>query len=276
MTEVIAEMGINFNGDMEIAKKMIDVAYAAGIDYVKFQKRDIDLVYTKEELDKPRESPWGTTTREQKQGLEFNRTQYCQIDDYCREKDIAWFASVWDRKSADFILNFHSVPLMKIPSALITDLELLDCCANHPHWRPIILSTGMSTLDMVDKAIDVIGMNKIYCIMHCTSTYPTDISEMNMKCVPNLREKYPWTKIGFSNHYPGLMGMVMALNYDADMLEFHMTLDRASYGSDQAASIEPQGVFKLLEYKCLIESMKGNGIKEIYKSELPIMAKLRR
>jgi len=277
MTEIIAELGINFNGDLEIAKKMIDVAYTAGCAYVKFQKRDIDSVYTKEELDKPRESPWGETTREQKEGLEFGLPEYSLIDSYCSKKGIDWFASVWDLKSADFMLDgFETTPLLKIPSALLTNYELLDACANHPRWKPIILSTGMSTLQMLDDAIKTIGKHKIYCIMHCTSTYPTDPQEINIECLPMLKGLYPWTKIGFSNHYPGLMAMTLAMAHGVDMLEFHITLDRTMYGSDQAASIEPQGVFKLMEYVRLIEQMRGSGIKEIYDSEIPIMAKLRR
>jgi len=272
MIETIAEIGINHNGDLELAKKLIDVAYAAGCDYVKFQKRDIGLVYIKEELDKPRESPWGITTRDQKQGLEFNRFQYREINSYCKNK-IGWFMSPWDKHSIRFAGSFRP-PFIKIPSALITNEEYLHKVSRERSF--IILSTGMSTLDKLDRAIEIIGEERIYCIMHCTSTYPTDPKEINIECIPMLKNRYPWTKIGFSNHYPGLMAMTLAAAFGAEMIEFHITLDRTMYGSDQAASIEPQGVFKLMEYIRLIEQMKGDGIKKIYDSEIPIMEKLRK
>jgi len=271
MVEVVCEIGINANGDLAIAKKLIDVAASAGCNFVKFQKRTIDLVYSKEELDKPRESPWGTTTREQKLGLEFE-DEYLDIDEYCKGK-IKWFASPWDVEAAHFLSVFET-PFIKIPSALITNHELLKSCRMFS--QKIILSTGMSTLEDVDEAIDILGEGCIYCIMHCTSTYPTSPQEINARCIKTLKERYPWAKIGFSNHYPGLMAMVLAAAYGAEMLEFHITLDRTFPGSDQAASIEPQGVFKLMEYLKLIEWMNGDGIKTVYKSELPILAKLRR
>ena len=242
MVEVIAEIGINHNGSLEIVKKLIDITFSAGIQYVKFQKRTIEVIYTKEELDKPRESPFGTTTWEQKQGLEFSMSEYILIDSYCTQKGIAWLASPWDKESAFFLSQFK-IPFLKIPSALITDFDFLEICRDTS--IPLILSTGMSTLEMVDKAIDVIGKKNIYCIMHCTSTYPTKPEESNMMCIPIFRERYPWTKIGFSNHYPGLMSMVMAGTLGIDMIECHVTLDRSMYGSDQAASIEPQGIFHL-------------------------------
>jgi len=242
MVEVIAEIGINHNGSLEIVKKLIDIVSSAGISLVKFQKRTIEVIYTKEELDKPRESPFGTTTWEQKQGLEFSMSEYILIDSYCTQKGIAWLASPWDKESAFFLSQFK-IPFLKIPSALITDFDFLEICRDTS--IPLILSTGMSTLEMVDKAIDVIGKKNIYCIMHCTSTYPTKPEESNMMCIPIFRERYPWTKIGFSNHYPGLMSMVMAGTLGIDMIECHVTLDRSMYGSDQAASIEPQGIFHL-------------------------------
>ncbi len=270
MIEVIAEIGINHGGNLDIAKRLIDVAYSAGCDYVKFQKRDIDLVYSKEELDKPRESQWGTTTRQQKMGLEFDLGDYCEIDDYCKGK-IKWFASPWDKNSIVFLNNF-AMPLMKIPSALLTDKEYLESCKGNK----IVLSTGMSTLKQIDNAVDVLGEDNIYCLMHCTSTYPTDPSEVNVLCIENFKQLYPTLKIGFSNHYPGLMAMVMAVVLGAEMIEFHITLDRTMHGSDQAASIEPQGVFKLMEYIKLIDKMRGDGIKRVNDGELPIIKKLRR
>lgn len=279
MVEIVAEIGINANGSIEIAKKMIDVAYSAGCDYVKFQKREIESVYSREELDKPRESPWGTTTREQKYGLEFDYPQYWEIDEYCKQKGIKWFVSFWDVNSARIMhQKGFRFPYIKIPSALLTNVPLLieikeivkktDC--------RVILSTGMSSTKDIDNAIIYLGPY-IECIMACTSTYPTKPEEINAKNVLTLREQYPHcSKIGFSNHYPGLMAMLLAVAYGADMIETHITLDRTMYGSDQAASIEPQGMFELRKRIDLIEKMKGDGIKKIYESEIPIMEKLRR
>ena len=272
MVEVVCEIGINANGDLAIAKKLIDVAASAGCHYVKFQKRDIDLVYTNEELGTPRESPWGTTTREQKNGIEFTFPDYLNIDAYCKDK-IKWFVSPWDVRSIKLMAQIK-LPFMKIPSALITNEKYLRAIKDAE--IDVILSTGMSTLDEIDRAVAVLGEGRIYCIMHCTSTYPTSPQEVNARCIKTLKERYPWAKIGFSNHYPGLMAMVLAAAYGAEMLEFHITPDRAMYGSDQAASIEPQGVFKLMEYLKLINWMNGDGVKTVYKSELPIIKKLRR
>ena len=271
MTEIIAELGINHNGDMDITKKMIDIAYSAGCDYVKFQKRTIGLVYSEEELDKPRDSPWGTTTRQQKEGLEFDELDYLQIDEYCRGK-IGWFGSPWDIVSMDFLAQFDQ-PFIKIASAQITNEELI--AAKSPTQK-FIISTGGSTIEQIDRAIEIIGEDRIYCIMHCTSTYPTKPEEINMLAMVALKERYPWTKIGFSNHYPGLNAMRMAATMGADMIEFHLTLDRTMYGSDQAASIEPRGLFEFMETLKLTGKMMGDGIKCVYSSEIPIMEKLRR
>ncbi len=271
--EIIGELGINHNGDLNLAKKMIDVCVAAGVDYIKVQKRDIDLVYSKEELDKPRESPWGTTTREQKQGLEFKKIDYIEIDNYCHDKGIKWFASPWDVNSAAFLGAFD-IPFIKIPSALITNVELIDVCKQT--GKSIILSTGMSTIQEIGDAVDIIGKSNIECIMHCTSTYPTNPIEINIKAIKQLRNVFPYTRIGFSNHYSGLMAMLLAAAQGVDMIEFHITLDRTMYGSDQAASIEPQGVFELMSRLKLIEKMMGDGEKKVYDSELPIIKKLRK
>ncbi len=277
MVEVILETGINHGGDLCIAKKLIDVASAAGCHYVKFQKRTIDLVYSKEELDKPRESQWGTTTRQQKEGLEFTDDDFWELTEYCNLKGIRWFASPWDIGSMQFLVSMVS-PFIKIPSALITDVKYLEKCGEicDIGIQEAILSTGMSTLDMVDRAVDIIGKDNIYCIMACTSTYPTKPEESNVKCITTLKERYPWTKIGFSNHYPGLMSMIMAYVLGAEMIEFHGTLDRSMVGSDQASSIEPRGVFELMERIKLIEKMQGDGIKKIFESEKSIMQKLRK
>jgi N-acetylneuraminate synthase len=273
-TETVAELGINSNGSIELAKKLIDVAKSAGCDYVKFQKRNIDLVYSKEELDTPRKSPWGDTTRQQKEGLEFSLENYQKLSFYCRDRNLQWFASPWDLESFDFLNSLNDCKFIKIPSALITNKPLLEKCNR---WnKPVILSTGMSTLDMVDEAIDIVGKEKIYCIMHCTSTYPSKPSELNLNCIKTLKEKYPWAKIGFSNHNPGVIYMPIAVALGAEMIEFHITMDRAMYGSDQPASIEPEGVFKIVKYIRGTEIAVGDGIKCIYDSEIPIIKKLRR
>jgi len=274
MTEVVAELGINHNGSIETAKKMIDVAAAAGCDFVKLQKRDISLVYTKAELDSPRESPWGKTFREQKRGLEFDEDVYDELDEYCNAKDIGWFASPWDVNSLDFIARYDSCEFIKIPSPLLTNEELLNACLEVD--KPVILSSGMSNLHMIDNAVSILGRDKIYCIMHCTSTYPSKPEELNLSCITGFKEKYGWTKIGFSNHNPGIIFMPIAVALGAEMVEFHLTLDRASYGSDQAASIESEGVFRLVKHIHNTEKAIGDGVKRIYESELPIMKKLRR
>ena len=274
MTEVICEIGINASGSLETAKRMIDVAVSAGCDYVKFQKRDIDLVYTKEELAAPRKSPWGETNGDQKRGLEFDLIDYHQIDLYCRERRIKWFFSVWDINSLKIALLFNN-PFIKIPSALITNEELLTACKELTN-KPIILSTGMSTWEIVDEAVRMVGKERIYCIMHCTSTYPSKPSELNLKCLSTMLERYSFTRIGFSNHNPGIIYMPIAVALGSEMIEFHITLDRSSYGSDQAASIEPEGVHKLMKYIRGIDEAMGDGVKKIYDSEVPILKKLRR
>jgi N-acetylneuraminate synthase len=274
MTEIIAELGINHNGSIDIAKKLIDVAHASGCDFIKFQKRNIDLVYSKEELDSPRESPWGKTTRDQKYGLEFFQDHYQILDAYCHRKGIKWFASPWDLDSIMFLNSFQGCQFIKIPSALITNDEIL--VASRNTGRRIILSTGMSTIEMVDHAVEVIGEDSIYCIMHCTSTYPSKSEELNLNCIKTLKARYPWAKIGFSNHNPGIIFMPIAVALGAEMIEYHITLDRSMYGSDQAASIEPEGVFKLVKHIRNTEKAMGDGIKCIYDSEIPIIKKLRR
>ena len=271
MTEIIAELGINHNGDIQTVKKLIDVAYTAGCDYVKFQTRSVNRVYTQEELDTPRQSPWGTTTRQQKVGIELNPFDYDDIDEYCKRR-ILWFSSPWDIVSMDFLAQFDT-PFIKIASAKITNEDLI--AAKSPKQK-FIISTGGSTLDQIDRAVELIGQDRIYCIMHCTSTYPTKPEEINMLAMITLKERYPWTKIGFSNHYPGLNAMEMATTMGADMIEFHLTLDRTMYGSDQAASIEPRGLFEFMTKLKLTKEMMGDGIKRVYDSEIPIMEKLRR
>lgn len=270
---IVAEIGINHNGDINLAKKLIDSAVAAGCDAVKFQKRTVDVVYTKEELDKPRESPWGTTNREQKNGLEFSYGDYIVIDEYCREKGILWFASCWDEKSVDFIDQFDP-PCYKIASASLTDLDLIRYTASK--GKPMIISTGMSTMDEIAMAVEVIeeATNNIV-ILHCTSTYPANPKELNLNVICTLKDTYPYP-IGYSGHEVGLSESIVAASLGASLIERHITLDRAMYGSDQAASIEPQGLRKLVSEIREIEEILGDGIKKVYDSELPIKAKLRK
>jgi len=224
-------------------------------------------------LDSSRESPWGTTFRDQKEGLEFNKDDYNDISGYCSRKGIQWFASVWDHESIDFLQDFH-IPFIKIPSSKITDNFLLEAASDID--RPIIISTGMSTIEMIDNAIDILGKEKIYCIMHCTSTYPSAPEEQNLKCILTLKDRYPWAKIGFSNHSPGLPYLLAAAAIGAEMIEWHITLDRSMYGSDHAASIEPEGTFHLMKWIRGLEKAMGDGEKKIFESEIPIIKKLRK
>lgn len=274
MIELVGEIGINANGDMLIAKKLIDVCAAAGVNYVKFQKRSIEIVYSEKELGSPRQSPWGTTTREQKAGLEFSYQDYQLIDAYCKGKGIGWFASPWDIKSASLI-SLAGTQFIKIASPMLTDLDFIQFCADQYRDKSFILSTGMSTAGDIANAVDIIGSKRIHAILHCTSTYPTSENEINLNYIRTLKEKYSWLRIGFSNHYPGIPFLVGAAALGAEMLEFHITLDRNSYGSDQASSLEPHAIFKLVKYVRGIEKGLGDGWKRVYDSELPIIAKLR-
>ncbi len=272
---LVAEIGINANGSLAVAKKLIDVSNAAGCDYVKFQKRTVELVYTREELDKCRDSPWGTTNQEQKMGLEFGEREYDFIDEYCRQVGIGWFASPWDVESVKF-LDRYDLPYLKVASALVTDTEVLSAIKKTN--KPIIISTGMSTEDEVRDSLELLGWDvKVKYILACTSTYPTADHEMNLNFVSTLREDFePMYNIGFSNHSPGIMYMLCAVALGARMLEFHVTLDRASYGSDQAASIEPEGVFKVAKHVRHLEVAMGSGDWKVYPSEQKIKEKLRR
>lgn len=279
---LVAEVGINHNGSIDIAKRLIDVAVDAGCDAVKFQKRDVDIVYTSEELAAPRVSPWGTTNGDQKRGLEFGRDEYDAIAAHCYVRDIPWFASCWDLNSIEF-MNQYDVEYHKVASALVTRDDLLDAMA--ASGRRTIISTGMSSIGEVDHALDRLGPS-LDTIMHCTSTYPTSPDEMNMRVLACMRKfgrmrdeetaiSTRGARIGFSNHYSGLVWVPIAVAYGARVLEFHITLDRTMYGSDQAASIEPDGVKKLVEHVRLTERMLGDGVKCVYDSELPVRKKLR-
>lgn len=268
---MVAEIGINHNGNVEIAKKLIDTAALAGCDAVKFQKRTVEVVYTPEELNKPRENPFGPTNGDLKRGLEFGYEQYEAIDRYCREKDILWYASCWDEASVNFMERFNP-PCYKIASASLTDDDLL---RHHRRCsRPIIISTGMSTLEQIDHAVDVLGTHDLI-ILHCTSTYPSSVEELNLQAIQTLRERYD-VPIGYSGHEVGLATSVAAAALGACMIERHITLDRAMWGSDQAASIEPQGIWRLVKDVRAIQKAMGDGKKCLYPSEVPVMNKLRR
>jgi N-acetylneuraminate synthase len=268
---IIAEIGINHNGDIDIAKKLIDVAAIAGCQAVKFQKRTVEVVYSKEELDRPRESPFGTTNRDLKSALEFSLDEYREIDRYCKEKDIAWFASCWDKASVGFIDQF-TVPCYKIASASLTDDGLLR--HTRAKGRPIILSTGMSTLDQIDHAVGILGKQDLI-LLHTCSTYPAEYSELNLRVIQALRERYG-VPVGYSGHETGLSTTISTVALGACVVERHITLDRAMWGSDQAASVEPQGFMRLVRDIRLVEMALGDGVKRVNDREVPIMKKLRR
>lgn len=271
---VIAEVGINHNGDMELAKKLIDVAKDAGADAVKFQKRTLDLVYTQAELDAPRESPWGTTNRQQKQGLEFGKKEYDEIDQYCREKGIIWFASPWDVESVKF-LSQYNLRYTKVASALLTDHDLLNAMAQERKYT--FISTGMSTLEEIDAAVDIFRNSDCpFELMHCNSSYPLpNDDDANLKVIETLRKRYD-CKVGYSGHEVGLATSYGAAGLGATSLERHITLNRASYGSDQVASVEPAGFRMLVGVVRQIERSMGDGIKRVTESEAQIKKKLRK
>jgi len=268
---IIAEIGINHNGDIAIAKKLIDAAVDAGCDAVKFQKRTVEVVYTAEELAKPRENPFGPTNGHLKRGLEFGKAQYQEIDRHCREQGIMWFVSCWDEASVDFIEKFNP-PCHKIASASLTDDGLLR--HHRKTGRPIILSTGMSTLAQVDHAVEVLGKEDLI-LLHTNSTYPSKLEELNLRVMHTLAQRYD-VPVGYSGHEVGLAPSVGAAAIGACMIERHITLDRAMWGSDQAASVEPQGFSRLVRDVRGIELSFGDGVKRVYDTEVPIMKKLRR
>jgi N-acetylneuraminate synthase len=268
---IIAEIGINHNGDINIAKKLIDLAAFSGCDAVKFQKRTIDVVYSAEELAKPRENPFGTTNGDLKYGLEFGLKEYKEIDKYCRGKNISWFASCWDEGSVDFIDKFK-VPCYKIASASLTDDELLK--HTRAKGKPIILSVGMSTLKQIDHAIEVLG-KKDLIILHACSAYPSDYNELNLKVISALRERYN-LPVGYSGHETGIPSSSAAVALGACIVERHITLERSMWGSDQAASLGSSGVIRLVRDIRLVEISLGDGIKRVTEKEIPIISKLRR
>ena len=269
---IIAEIGINHNGDVKIAKKLIDVAIFAGADAVKFQKRTINLVYSKELLDSPRKSPWGTTQREQKEGLEFGSDEYREIDAYCREKSIGWLASAWDLESQRFLRQFD-LKYNKIASAMIVYDELLREVASER--KHTFISTGMASLDHIDNAVKIFkDTGCSFELMHCVSTYPMADEDANLNCIKTLRDRYK-CNVGYSGHEVGLAISYGAVALGISSLERHITLDRAMYGSDQAASIEPIGFMQLVGAVRKIDSAMGDGVKKIKENEVPIAEKLR-
>src|SRR5512140_457827 len=267
----MAEIGINHNGDVDIAKKLIDVAVSAGCNAVKFQKRTVDVVYSAEELARPRESPFGETNGDLKYGLEFGLEEYQEIDRYCKEKKIAWMASCWDEASVDFIAQFDP-PAYKVASASLTDDNLLR--HTRAQGKPLLVSTGMSTLEQIDHAVEVMGKEDLV-ILHTTSTYPALYEELNLKVIPMLRQRYG-IPTGYSGHETGLSTSIASVALGACVVERHITLDRSMWGSDQAASVEPQGVQRLVRDIRLVETAMGDGIKRVEEREVPVMKKLRR
>jgi N-acetylneuraminate synthase len=269
---IIGEIGINHNGNLGITKELIDVAIDAGADAVKFQKRTIDLVYTKEMLEGFRGSPWGTTQREQKEGIEFGLDEYQEIDKYCKEKGIEWFASAWDLESQKFLQQFD-LQHNKIASAMIVYEDLLKMVASE--GRHTFISTGLSTLEDIDKAVHIFkDTDCSFELMHCVSTYPMKDEDANLKMIHTLQERYN-CDVGYSGHEVGLAVSYAATALGITSLERHITLDRAMYGSDQSASVEPAGFKMLVGAVRKIEQAMGDGKKRILEAEVPIAQKLR-
>ena len=268
---VIAEIGINHNGQINLAKKMIDIAVTTGCDAVKFQKRTVDVVYTQEELSKERKSVFGNTNGDLKRGLEFGEDEYRQIDEYCKEKGILWFASCWDEDSVDFMKKFD-IPCYKIASASLTDDDLLKY--TRKTGKPILLSTGMSTMDQIRHAVDVLGKENLI-IYHCTSTYPSNADEMNLRAIETLKEEFD-CPIGYSGHERGVTPSILAVALGACSVERHITVDRTNWGSDQAASLEMAGLYHMVRDIRQVPFLLGDGVKTVYSREIPIIEKLRR
>ena len=270
---IIAEIGINHNGSLDIAKKLIECAKAAGCDAVKFQKRTPEICVPKDQWNVERDTPWGRMTYiDYRYKVEFTKDDYSQIDRYCKEKNIFWFASCWDEEAMDF-MNQFDVPLFKTASASLTDLNLLT--KHNQLNKPVIISTGMSTMEEIENAVAVFTHNNLL-IAHATSSYPCPNEELNLKMITTLREKYPEIPIGYSGHETGLAPTWAAVSLGASFVERHITLDRAMWGSDQAASVEPNGFNRLVRNIRDIEIALGDGIKRVYPSEMSARTKLRR
>jgi N-acetylneuraminate synthase len=271
-TYIVAEIGINHNGSMDIVKKLIDVAAHCGVNAVKFQKRTPELCVPPDQRNHMRETPWGYITyMDYRYKVEFGPEQYQEIDRYCKDRGIDWFASVWDEPSVDIIERFDPI-CYKVPSASLTDHNLLDYIRKT--GRPVILSTGMSTLQEIQAAVSVLDLDNLI-IAHATSTYPCEPKELNLQMIQTLRNIFP-CPIGYSGHEVGLVPSVVAVSLGACLVERHITLDRAMWGSDQAASVEPQGVERLVKYIRVAEESLGDGVKQVYESEMSSLKKLRR
>jgi N-acetylneuraminate synthase len=269
---VIAEIGINHNGDMELAKRLIDIAVESGCDAVKFQKRTVDLVYTTMVLNAPRESPWGTTQRAQKEGLEFSREQYEVIDKYCREQGIAWSASAWDIPSLDFIEEF-APPFHKVASAMLTHKAFIEAVAIK--GRTTLISTGMATLEIIDEVVEVFKKaGTPFVLLHTVSTYPSPEADLNLSMIHTLRERYG-APVGYSGHEPSVSPSIVAASLGASVIERHITIDRTMYGSDQAASLEENGLRQLVSVIRKIPAMIGTGEKDWAPGEREVAGKLR-
>ena len=268
---VVAELGINHNGDLDTALQLIDAAVDAGCQAVKFQKRTIDLVYSRDELARLRESPFGTTNGDLKRTLEFGEAEYRAIDTHCRAKNILWFASCWDVSSVDFIEAFDP-PCHKVASACLTHDDLL--VRYRKTGRPVILSTGMSTMEQIHHAVKLLRQDRLV-ILHTTSTYPSRVEDLNLRVLQALQREFS-CPIGYSGHEVGLQTSVAAVALGACMIERHLTLDRAMWGSDQAASVEPHGFARLVRDIRTVELAMGEGVKRLLDDEVPIMHKLRR
>jgi N-acetylneuraminate synthase len=271
-TYIVAEIGINHNGDLEVARQLIEAAFKAGADAVKFQKRTPELCVPDDQKEKKRETPWGYITYlDYRYRVEFEQEGYSEIERYCRELGLAWFASVWDEPSVDFLEDFSPL-CYKIPSASLTDHSLL----RHVRatGRPVILSTGMSTMEQIRESVEALGSDDLL-ITHATSTYPCEPEELNLGMIRTLQKEFD-CPIGYSGHEVGLIPSVAAVALGACLVERHITLDRAMWGSDQAASVEPGGFERLVKYIRVTEQSMGDGIKHVYESELPSLQKLRR
>ena len=273
MVFITAEIGINHNGDLDICKKLIDLAKNSGCDAVKFQKRTIDKVYSKEILDSKRDSPWGTSTREQKIGLEFEKEEYDTINSYCNEKEIDWYASAWDLDS-QYFLQQYELKYNKIASAMLTNYELLNLVSEEK--KHTFISTGMSTIEEISEAVKIFkNAGCPFELQHSNSSYPMKIEEANLKCIQTLRKEFN-CDVGYSGHEAiGYLICVSAAVLGATSIERHITLDRTMYGSDQAASLEPNGLKRLVRDVRRIELILGDGIKRVWDSEIPVKKKLR-
>ena len=270
-TYIIAEIGINHNGSLETAKKLIDVAAVSGCDAVKFQKRNPDVCVPEHQKNKPRETPWGTMTYlEYKYRMEFEKEEYDEIDKYCKEKGIEWSASPWDMDSLEFLMQYD-IPWIKIPSAMITNEKLMKASA--ATGKKVIFSTGMSTYEEIDQAVDWLGDSEVL-MLHCNSSYPAPLKDLNLKCIQTLKERYG-CEIGYSGHEFRLGTSVAAIYLGATCVERHITLDRTMWGSDHLSSVEPQGLIKMVRGIRELEEAYGDGIKTVTEGELAPRKKLR-